>query len=116
VPFTANDGFRWCVVTLFDIAAKHREWATLRQAVAAERLANSNTPGFRGRDVIPFDAFLTTSTRLENPDAAMIDLSREPSVEKDILDAGDASSQFALSTSITRGFHRFILASAKGPT
>ncbi len=41
-------------VTLLAMAKRRMDWAANRQEVTAENIANANTPGYRGRDVAPF--------------------------------------------------------------
>jgi flagellar basal-body rod protein FlgB len=45
-------------IALFDLADKRLAWADQRQAVLAQNIANADTPGWRPRDLQPFDALL----------------------------------------------------------
>lgn len=43
----------------FGIAAQRMDWATGRQKVIAENVANADTPGYVGRDVVSFEEHLS---------------------------------------------------------
>ena len=45
-------------IYVFDLAAQHARWATVRQAVVTGNIANANTAGYTARDVEPFSAVL----------------------------------------------------------
>jgi flagellar basal-body rod protein FlgB len=45
-------------IALFDLADKRLAWADQRQALLAQNIANADTPGWRPRDLAPFDAML----------------------------------------------------------
>lgn len=47
--------------SLFSIAAKRMDWAAGRQKVIAENVANSDTPGYVGKDVVSFEDHLSRS-------------------------------------------------------
>ncbi len=44
---------------LFDLAEQRLGWLDARQHVLAENVANIDTPGYRPRDVAPFETWLT---------------------------------------------------------
>jgi len=46
-------------IALFDLADKRLAWVDRRQALLAQNIANADTPGWRARDLKPFDAALT---------------------------------------------------------
>ena len=45
-------------IALFDLADKRLAWIDRRQALLAQNIANADTPGWRPRDLAPFDAAL----------------------------------------------------------
>ena len=45
-------------IPLFELADKRLAWVDRRQTVLAQNIANADTPGWRPRDVKPFDAAL----------------------------------------------------------
>lgn len=42
-------------MTFFQLASKRMQWLGAGQQVVAENIANANTPGFKARDVSPFE-------------------------------------------------------------
>jgi flagellar basal-body rod protein FlgB len=51
-------------IGLFDVAEKRLAWMAQRQAVLAGNIANVNTPGYRARDLTPFEQMLAGSGTL----------------------------------------------------
>lgn len=49
-------------IQLFDLASRQAEWLTVRQSLVSGNIANANTPGFRSKDVTPFEYVLNNST------------------------------------------------------
>jgi flagellar basal-body rod protein FlgB len=47
-------------IGLFDLAEKKLAWLGRRQGVLAQNVANADTPGWKARDLKPFDAVLTS--------------------------------------------------------
>jgi flagellar basal-body rod protein FlgB len=45
-------------IALFDLVDKRLAWVDRRQALLAQNIANADTPGWRPRDLAPFDATL----------------------------------------------------------
>jgi flagellar basal-body rod protein FlgB len=43
-------------IALFDLADKRLAWVDQRQSLLAQNIANADTPGWRARDLSPFDA------------------------------------------------------------
>lgn len=41
------------------LATQRMDWAAARQKVVAENVANADTPGYKGRDVVPFEEHLS---------------------------------------------------------
>ena len=48
-------------VNLFELASQQAKWATVRQRVVANNIANANTSGFTPSDVAPFKEVLSQS-------------------------------------------------------
>lgn len=46
-------------ISFFETASRRVEWLTERQRVIAGNVANANTPGYKARDVVPFETMLT---------------------------------------------------------
>jgi flagellar basal-body rod protein FlgB len=47
---------------LFTLAEQRLSWVERRQALLSENIANADTPGWRARDLKPFDAVLSGAT------------------------------------------------------
>ncbi len=45
-------------IALFDLADERLAWVASRQTLLAQNIANADTPKWRSRDVMPFDATL----------------------------------------------------------
>jgi len=50
-------------LSIFAIAGAKARHAAARQALIAENVANADTPGFRAKDIAPFDAALGRAAR-----------------------------------------------------
>lgn len=123
-------------VYLFSLAHRQSDWLSVRQSVVAQNVANANTPGFKALDVEPFAATLD-ATRLEMTATSAAHMTSggraagtEPverdkpwevlhsgndiSLDEELLKAGEVNGAFSLNTSVTKAFHRMLLASSKG--
>lgn len=118
-------------VYVFDLAAQHARWATVRQAVITGNIANANTQGFVAQDIAPFSAVLDdaggvamASTRpghigvgaSSESDAAAYDVqdSGNPvGLDQELIKADETNRAFALDTSIVRAFHRMLMTSVR---
>ena len=49
----------WSQIDLFGLAEKRLAWAEHRQSLLAQNIANADTPGWRTRDLKPFDALIS---------------------------------------------------------
>lgn len=45
-------------IQLFELTSRQAEWLQVRQSVVSGNIANANTPGFRAKDVSPFESVL----------------------------------------------------------
>ena len=119
---------------LFQLASQNMFWQAARQAAVAENVANANTPGYRARDVAPFEQVLEASGMqmpppggaapaggcLESGVSADADGSdgfhsgNTVSLEQEMLKAGQVRSGFALDAAVTKAFHGMVLSSIRG--
>lgn len=123
-------------VNLFDLASQQARWLSVRQSTIAGNIANANTPGFRTRDVEPFEKVLD-STRVtmevtsprhistgatqeafqvrqkENGDIAVMPSENTVSIENELMDAGEVRRNFELNTAIVKAFHRMVLMTSR---
>jgi flagellar basal-body rod protein FlgB len=120
---------------LFELASSQARWLELRQSTIAVNVANANTPGFKARDVEPFNKVLdATPVRLAMTSPSHMQLSatetdtratakkdswdvvysgNSVSLEQEMIKGGDVSQGYSLNTAIMRSFHRMLLAGLK---
>lgn len=120
---------------IFDLAAQHMQWIAARQQATASNIANIDTPGYRARDVAPFEAVLehtaldlTASNaahlRLEQAAIQTVDTAPGASwdtshsgnsvtLEAELLKVGENGRMQAFDTNLQRVFQRMLLSSLK---
>lgn len=123
-------------VNIFQLASRHNQWLTLKQSTVAGNVANANTPGYRALEVKSFDDVLgdtqmqLSRTRKEHipltpgefatsegeaeDSWAVVHSGNTVNLEQEMLRAGEVHRSFALNTSVTKSFHRMLIASTKG--
>ncbi|MCB1378759.1 MAG: flagellar basal body rod protein FlgB [Alphaproteobacteria bacterium] len=111
------------------------DWLALRQSVVASNVANANTPGYRAKEVRPFEDTMemtsldlvrtsqlhmapvqggSTDFRLRAAEGWDRSLSNnDVTIEAELIKAGESSRMMALDTGLTRMFHRMVLSSLK---
>lgn len=121
---------------LFELASSQARYLELRQSTIATNVANANTPGFRARDVEPFDKVLDgTPVRLATTSPSHLQLSavetdtratakkdswevvhsgNSVSLEQEMIKGSDVNRDYSINAAIVRSFHRMVLSSAKG--
>ena len=121
---------------LFKLASSQARWLELRQSTIATNVANANTPGYKARDVEPFNKILdavpvklaTTSPAHLQLDAAEADTrptakkdswevvhsGNSVSIEQEMIKGGDVNRDYSMNTAIMRSFNRMLLAGVKG--
>lgn len=121
-------------VYLFNIAHRHAEWATVRQATISGNVANANTPGYAARDIEPFSSVLdktrltmaqTSPGHLDMQGAEMRARSatadtwdvhhsgNSVSVDQELLKSAETNGAFSLTTSTIKAFHRMMMTSVR---
>jgi len=122
-------------VFLTKLVSHNNDWLSVRQATIAENIANSNTPGFRSKDVEPFTSVISKTqlamtathgshlgtvmevaepTEVKKGDSWLVTHSgNSVSIEQELMKAGEVARNHALNTSIAKSFHRMYLASLK---
>ncbi|MGT2502083.1 flagellar basal body rod protein FlgB [Bradyrhizobium guangxiense] len=120
---------------LFELASSQARYLELRQSTIATNVANANTPGFRARDVEPFNKVLDTMpVRLATTSPSHMQLSaaetdtratakkdswevvhsgNSVSLEQEMIKGSDVNRDYSMNSAIVRSFHRMILAGAK---
>lgn len=121
---------------LFELASSQARYLELRQSTIATNVANANTPGFRARDVEPFDRVLDgVPVRLATTSPSHIQLAaaetdtratakkdswevvhsgNSVSLEQEMIKGSDVNRDYSMNAAIVRSFHRMVLSSAKG--
>ena len=122
-------------IRLFALAAQQARYLSSSQAVIADNVANANTPGFRARELQPFNEVLSqTQLTLVSTNPNHLDLSpadaqaaaskeetpwevsesgNSVSLEQEMIKAGDVNRSFSLNTNLVKAFHGMLMASVK---
>ena len=120
---------------LFELASSQARYLELRQSTIATNVANANTPGFKARDVEPFNKVLDgTPVRLATTSPSHMQLSaaetdtrkiakkdswdvvhsgNSVSLEQEMIKGSDVSRDYSMNAAVVRSFHRMLLSSAK---
>lgn len=122
-------------LAIFSIASHRVHWLAARSAAVSSNIANADTPGYKARDVVAFDAALAsaqaarstssdpfsqanspsaTFASVKRPSAAPKQSGNTVSLETELLQLGEVRSQHAYVTGIVSAFHRMLVASVKG--
>ena len=118
-------------IQLFEVASRQAEWLSVRQSTVSGNIANANTPGFRARDVAPFDAVLqntnmpmTTTNPLHFTDATTDRYVVESEVNEgsaqqlsgnsvelsdELMKEGMIKRDYDLNTAIVKSFHKMMM-------
>ena len=121
--------------SVYSIASMRMSWLSQRGQVVAGNIANVNTPGYKSKDVVPFDQVLS---RLDGSLAAThqrhLDTAGSPvresdpaqsvqaatlsgnsvDLEEELLRLGRVRSAHGLASSVVSAFHRMFVANVKG--
>lgn len=122
-------------IFLLDLASRHAQWATVRQATISGNIANANTPGYTAKEVEPFTSVLDkTQLAMAKTDNGHLDLrengvrsarmdgtetwnvthsGNSVSIDQEMLKAGEVNRAFTLDMNIMRSFHRLLLSSVR---
>jgi flagellar basal-body rod protein FlgB len=120
---------------LFELASSQARYLELRQSTIATNVANANTPGFRARDVEPFNKVLDSMpVRLATTSPSHLQLSaaetdtratakkdswdvvhsgNSVSLEQEMIKGSDVNRDYSMNSAIVRSFNRMVLTSAK---
>lgn len=126
-------------ISIMALAAQKADWLSVRQSTLAQNVANANTPGYKAKDVVPFESILdNTSLSMmvsnsqhmnisggtgraaempkveENANGDSTYTRNTVSLENELMKLGETNSQFALNTGLIKSFNRMIMASLKG--
>ena len=120
---------------LFGLASSQARYLELRQSTIATNVANANTPGFKARDVEPFNKVLdgmpvrlamtspahmqlsaaeTDTRKIDKKDSwEVVHSGNSVSLEQEMIKGSDVSRDYSMNSAIVRSFHRMVLSSAK---
>ena len=120
---------------LFELASSQARYLELRQSTIATNVANANTPGFKARDVEPFNKVLDgMPVRLATTSPSHLQLSaaesdtrptakkdswevvhsgNSVSLEQEMIKGSDVSRDYSMNSAVVRSFHRMLLSSVK---
>ncbi|MBB4377734.1 flagellar basal-body rod protein FlgB [Bradyrhizobium sp. CIR48] len=120
---------------LFELASSQARYLELRQSTIATNVANANTPGFKARDVEPFNKVLDglpmrlamtspshmqlaaaeTDTRAtaKKDSWEVVHSGNSVSLEQEMIKGSDVSRDYSMNSAVVRSFHRMLLSSAK---
>jgi flagellar basal-body rod protein FlgB len=124
-------------LNIFSVVSRHVDWLSQRLSVAANNVANSDTPGYRARKL---NGFQQTLSSVENPGFTLTNSSHlqayartaesygtdlqlnedishsgnDVNIEKEMQSVGDTSRQMSFDISLAKIFHHMYLSSLKG--
>ncbi len=117
--------------SIFSLAYTQAQWLSARQTAVAGNIANANTAGYVGKDVVPFEKVLS-NTRVSlvatasghwSGGASALGQAEEPAtvmpsgntvvLEDELVKAGEVRRGMELNTAIVKAFHRMVMLSAK---
>lgn len=123
-------------LAVFSIGHLRTQWLEARTSALANNIANADTPGFKPRDIVPFEAALrdarvtverTNRSHIVPDEIAGGDFDFVPraesaakhsgngvSLELEMASLGEARSQHSMVTGVLGAFHRMLLSSSKG--
>lgn len=122
-------------VDLFSLSSQYSSWLTARQQAVSQNIANANTPGYTGIDVVPFADTLnrmplelarTNVGHLADNSTGTVDTKNVPgspwdvtlsgnsvNLEQELMKANDVNRSYTLTTSIAKSFQHMYLMTAK---
>jgi flagellar basal-body rod protein FlgB len=120
---------------LFELASSQARYLELRQSTIATNVANANTPGFKARDVEPFNKVLdgmpvrlatTSPTHMQLSPAEtdtratakkdsweVVYSGNSVSLEQEMIKGSDVNRDYSMNSAVVRSFHRMLLSSTK---
>ena len=122
-------------ISLFRLASDRMEWLSARQKIIAENIANGDTPGYRARDVTPFQNYVQAASAategdpagtnafgsaaavetVDSPDSWNGNLSGNTVVlEQQTVKAGETATQYRLAASLYRKANELLTLAAGG--
>ena len=124
-------------IFLLNLASRKTAYLAARQATLATNIANTNTPGFKAKDLVKFNDVLSqTQLKLASTDTNHIPLAgigeaggtgeieqdggfevtesgNSVGIEQQMMKTGEVNREYALTTNIMKSFHAMLMASLK---
>ncbi len=123
-------------LAVFSIGHLRTQWLEARTSALANNVANADTPGYKPRDIVPFEAALRDARvmvertnqghfapdRIAGGDFDFVPRAETASkhsgngvsLELEMASLGEARSQHSMVTGVLGAFHRMLLSSSKG--
>lgn len=121
---------------VFSIATQRAQWLSARLGVIAGNVANASTPGYRAREIAPFEAVLKQQQmQIARTDPAHLNMAGEVGavrfearearadlathsgntveLEKEMLAGAETVRQFRLTSGLVRTWHRLFMMSVR---
>ncbi|MBD9373867.1 flagellar basal body rod protein FlgB [Rhizobium sp. ARZ01] len=118
-------------IQFFELASRQAEWLSVRQSVVAGNIANANTPGYKAKDVSPFQSVLENTgirmaatnpmhfteaglsneiTEVEpNEDVGEQISGNSVGLAEELMKQGQVKREFELNAGLVKSFHRMML-------
>ncbi|MFD1328415.1 flagellar basal body rod protein FlgB [Mycoplana ramosa] len=118
-------------IQFFELASRQAEWLSVRQSVVAGNIANANTPGYRAKDVSPFQSVLENTgirmaatnpmhftegslsseiTEVEpNKDVGEQISGNTVGLAEELMKQGQVKREFELNAGLVKVYHRMML-------
>lgn len=105
---------------LISLASKRLQWASDRQRVISENIANADVVGYRAQEIEGFDSYLKRAESASTPPPAKVSEVQGVSraaisgntvvLEEQLIEANSAKGQYRIATSLYRKAHEMIAA------
>ncbi len=118
-------------IQFFELASKQADWLAVRQSVVAGNIANANTPGYRAKDVTPFQSVLektgiqmaatnpmhfsegSLSSEVTdvaaNEDVGVQISGNSVGLAEELMKQGQVKREYELNAGLVKAFHRMML-------
>lgn len=124
-------------VYLTQLISSRNTWLTARQSIVARNIANSDSPGYKSKEVVPFkdyvantniDVAATNKLHFKDTSASSYNAitvrdgagravkhsGNTVKLEHELVKAGEVSRSFSLNANLLRSFHRMMAMSVRG--
>lgn len=101
----------------FNIASQKMDWLTARQKAISENIANADTPGYIGKDVVSFEDHLSASENSARGDVEVTEANNswggsfdgnKVVLEEQVMLSSETTGDFALASRLYRKGYQMI--------